>query len=72
MKHCSYLLYHSHSSFGVVVFLTFFALVQTATMEDVERSDRELARLFVEMFDVIGEQVVNFAQRLQFVLLSSR
>lgn len=29
-------------------------------MEDVERSDRELARLFVEMFDVIGESVVRY------------
>lgn len=34
--------------------------MQTATPEDVERSDRELARLFVEMFDVIGEQVVSW------------
>ena len=32
---------------------------QTATAADVERSDRELARLFLEMFDVIGEQVVS-------------
>ncbi|CAN0290514.1 unnamed protein product [Ascophyllum nodosum] len=31
---------------------------KTATAADVERSDRELARLFLEMFDVIGEQVV--------------
>eukprot|EP00904_Undaria_pinnatifida_P010207 jgi/Undpi1/6316/HiC_scaffold_20.g08799.m1 len=29
-----------------------------ATAADVERADRELARLFLEMFDVIGEQVV--------------
>eukprot|EP00903_Cladosiphon_okamuranus_P018194 g16737.t1 len=28
------------------------------TAADVERADRELARLFVEMFDVIGDQVV--------------
>lgn len=33
--------------------------VQAATKEDAERSDRELARLFIEMFDVIGEQVVR-------------
>ncbi|CAM9339966.1 unnamed protein product [Laminaria digitata] len=31
---------------------------KTATAADVERADRELARLFLEMFDVIGEQVV--------------
>lgn len=33
--------------------------LQTATAADVERADRELARLFLEMFDVIGEQVVR-------------
>lgn len=36
--------------------------LQTATAADVERADRELARLFLEMFDVIGEQVVRTRQ----------
>lgn len=36
--------------------------LQTATAADVERADRELARLFLEMFDVIGEQVVRVHQ----------
>lgn len=33
--------------------------LQKYTDADVERADRELARLFVEMFDVIGDQVVS-------------
>lgn len=37
--------------------------LQKATAADVERADRELARLFLEMFDVIGEQVVRIHQR---------
>lgn len=42
--------------------------LQKYTAADVERADRELARLFVEMFDVIGDQVVSKTPTLRSVL----